>query len=182
MGPPGAGKGTQAKVIADHYGIPQISTGDIFRSAIQNGTAFGLEAKKYMDAGDLVPDEVVIGVVRERLSEDDTKNGYILDGFPRTTQQAEALKGILSDLGTSLDAAVNIDVAEDELVRRLLERAQIEGRADDTEPVIKTRLKNYEDQTRPLIDYYRKEGLLKEIDGVGAMEEITNRIQSALKS
>jgi adenylate kinase len=181
MGPPGAGKGTQAKVIANHFGIPQISTGDILRGAIQNGTSLGLEAKKFMDAGELVPDEVVIGIIRERLQEDDAQKGYILDGFPRTTEQAEALKGILSDLGSNLDAAINIDVNDDELVRRLLERAEIEGRADDTEPVIKNRLKNYQNQTKPLIDYYRNEGLLKEIEGVGAMEEITGRIQAALK-
>lgn len=182
MGPPGAGKGTQAKVIADYFGIPQISTGDILRSAIQNGTSLGLEAKKFMDAGELVPDAVVIGIVRDRVVQPDTTTGYILDGFPRTTEQAEALKKILADLGKGLDAAINIDVAEAELVRRLLDRAQIEGRADDTEPVIKNRLMNYEKQTRPLIDYYRKEGLLRQIDGVGAMEEITGRIKAALRA
>src|SRR5690606_14961015 len=132
--------------------IPQVSTGDILRGAIQNGTTLGLEAKRFMDAGELVPDEVVIGIIRERLSMEDAGGGYILDGFPRTAQQAEALKQILAELGSSLDAALNIDVAQEELVRRLLERAQIEGRADDTEPVIKNRLKNYENQTRPLID------------------------------
>ena len=176
MGPPGAGKGTQAKQIADRFGIPQISTGDILRSAIKAGTEMGLKAKSFMDAGKLVPDEVVIGIVRDRLKEADVQKGYILDGFPRTIEQADALKTLLAALHQELDAALNIGVPAPELVQRLLKRAQAEGRADDTEPVIRQRLETYENQTRPLVDYYRNEGLLREIDGTGTMQEITSRI------
>ena len=142
MGPPGAGKGTQAVIIAKEKNIPQISTGDMLRAAIQNGTEMGLKAKSFMDAGNLVPDEVVVGIVRDRIQEDDCKTGYILDGFPRTVGQAETLKSMLSGMGQKLDAALNITVQDDELVQRLLGRAQKEGRADDTEPVIKQRLEN----------------------------------------
>lgn len=180
MGPPGAGKGTQAKIIASEHKIPQISTGDILRSAIKNGTKMGLEAKSYMDGGKLVPDEVVIGIIQDRLQEDDAKGGYILDGFPRTLEQANALKRLLSGMGQKLDAAVNLAVPDEELVSRLLDRARKEGRADDTEPVIKQRLKTYNDQTKPLIDYYQAEGVLREVNGLGTMEEITSRIRAAL--
>jgi len=180
MGPPGAGKGTQAVIIAKEKNIPQISTGDMLRAAIQNGTEMGLKAKSFMDAGNLVPDEVVVGIVRDRIQEDDCKTGYILDGFPRTVGQAETLKSMLSGMGQKLDAALNITVQDDELVQRLLGRAQKEGRADDTEPVIKQRLENYKAQTFPLIDYYKKDGILKDIDGIGSMDEITDRIRSAL--
>lgn len=180
MGPPGAGKGTQAKIICQDYGIPQISTGDILRAAIKNGTAMGLKAKAFMDAGQLVPNEVVIGIIKDRIVEDDAKKGYLLDGFPRTIEQADALKKIMGELGHKLDAALNLDVPDGELIQRLLERARIEGRPDDTEPVIKNRLKTYNEQTLPLIDYYKKEGLLKGINGLGTLEEITGRIRSAL--
>ncbi len=180
MGPPGAGKGTQAKVIADELRVPQISTGDILRNAIKNGTKMGLEAKSYMDQGKLVPDSVVIGIIRDRLQEPDAASGYILDGFPRTIEQANALKALLSGMGQKLDAALNLAVRSEELVARLLDRAKKEGRADDTEPVIKQRLKTYEDQTQPLIDYYRSEGLLREVDGLGSLEDITGRIRRAL--
>lgn len=181
MGPPGAGKGTQAAIICEEYKIPQISTGDILRSAIKNETELGREAKSYIDAGKLVPDEVVIGIVKSRIQEPDTENGYLLDGFPRTLAQAEALKLMLKNMGQNLDHAVNLAVPDEELIKRLLSRAEKEGRSDDTEPVIKERLKTYNDSTRPLIDYYGKEGILKEIGGVGSLEEITDRIKQALK-
>jgi len=182
MGPPGAGKGTQAKIIASSYNIPQISTGDILRQAIKNGTELGLKARKIMDEGGLVPDEIVIGIVKDRIKETDAVNGYILDGFPRTVQQADALKSMLAEMGQSLNAALNIDVPSEELVRRLLERAKIENRPDDTEEVIRNRLQTYQNQTLPLIEYYRKAGILKDIDGVGGLEAITERIRSSLQS
>lgn len=180
MGPPGAGKGTQAGVLCESLNIPQISTGDILRKAMKNGTEMGKKAKEFVEAGKLVPDDVVIGIVKDRLQDEDCKNGYLLDGFPRTTAQADALEGILSGMGTKLDAAVNLDVPEDELVKRLLDRAEKEGRSDDTEPVIKQRLHTYAEKTQPLIDYYRNKGLLKEVNGLGSPEEITGRIRSAL--
>lgn len=180
MGPPGAGKGTQAKIICDRYGIPQISTGEILRAAVKNGTEMGKKAREFMDAGKLVPDSVVIGIVRDRIREPDAKPGYILDGFPRTLEQADALKAMLAELGTPLQCALNLDVRDSVLIERLLDRARKEGRADDTEPVIKQRLETYHAQTRPLIDYYRKEGILSEVGGEGTLEEITNRITSVL--
>lgn len=181
MGPPGAGKGTQAKNICKEYSIPQISTGDILRNSIQNKTELGLKAKSYMDAGDLVPDELVIGIIKERLKEKDCKNGFLLDGFPRTVQQAEALKVLLDELDSSLDSVVNIKVQDEELIRRLLERAKIEGRSDDNYETIKNRLENYKEKTFPLIDYYKKMALLKEIDGIGTVDEITETIKKALE-
>ncbi len=182
MGPPGAGKGTQAKIVTTDYGIIQISTGDILRESIRTGKELGLKAKQFMDAGKLVPDEVVIGIVRDRIREKDAADGYLLDGFPRTTQQATALKEMMKAEGQKLNAAVNLDVPEAELISRLLSRAQKEGRADDTEPVIKNRLKTYMDQTLPLIEYYRNEGILKEVNGNGSLEDITERIRTALRS
>ncbi|MBX7056502.1 MAG: adenylate kinase [Leptospirales bacterium] len=182
MGPPGAGKGTQAQLICDRYSIPQISTGEILRAAVKSGTAMGKKAQEYMNAGKLVPDEVVIGIVKDRLAEEDAQKGYILDGFPRTLEQADALGKMLAESGQKLDLALNLAVPDDELVRRLLERARKEGRADDTEPVIKSRLKTYNDQTRPLIEYYRKHGILREIDGLGGMDQITERINLILKA
>lgn len=180
MGPPGAGKGTQADIIKDKFKIPQISTGEILRSAVKNSTPMGLEAKKFMDAGDLVPDVVVIGIIKDRLAEPDCSKGFILDGFPRTVEQAEALGKILREMKMELDGVVNLAVPDDELVQRLLSRAEIEGRADDNEETIKNRLKNYNDKTYPLIDYYKKAGLLKEVNGVGSMDEITMEILSIL--
>lgn len=181
MGPPGAGKGTQADRIKEKYKIPQISTGEILREALKNATPLGLEAKKYMDAGDLVPDSVVIGIIQERLKEKDCANGFLLDGFPRTAEQAEALSKILSSMNLKLDAAVNLEVPENELVTRLLSRAQKEGRSDDNESTIRNRLKNYLDKTHPLIEYYKGKGLLKEINGLGSVEEITQQIFKSLE-
>lgn len=180
MGPPGAGKGTQADTIKDKFQIPQISTGDILRSAVKNSTPMGLEAKKFMDAGDLVPDVVVIGIIKDRLAEADCAKGFILDGFPRTVEQAEALGKILAEMKMDLDAVVNLAVPDEELVQRLLGRAEKEGRADDNEATIKNRLQNYHTKTFPLIDYYRKTGILKEINGVGTMDEITKEILRVL--
>jgi adenylate kinase len=181
MGPPGAGKGTQAKIIGNKYSVPQISTGDILRDAMKRGTEMGRKAQEFVNAGKLVPDEVVIGIVKDRLNEPDTNKGFILDGFPRTTGQADALKALLGSLGKDLNRAVTITVPDEELIRRLLERAVIEGRADDTEAVIKNRLQTYNDQTRPLIEYYKGENILREINGLGSMEEITSRIEHALE-
>jgi len=177
LGPPGAGKGTQALKIAEKFGVPHISTGDILRAAVKEGTELGRLAKSYMDKGELVPDEVIIGIIKERLSQPDVKEkGFILDGFPRTLKQAEALDQMLEELSMPLDKVIYLNVDDEEIVKRLLAR----GRADDTEEVIRNRLKVYREQTAPLIDYYRAKGLLVEIYGVGQIEEITKKIEEAL--
>jgi len=180
MGPPGAGKGTQAKVIADRYGIPAISTGDIFRSNVSQGTPLGVEAKRYMDAGEYVPDEVTNQMVRNRIDEPDAQPGFLLDGYPRTLAQVHELDGMIKHTGHELDAVVVLTVDEDEVVQRLLARAQIEGRADDTEDVIRRRQEVYAEQTAPLIDVYRDRGILLEVDGMGEVDEVTTRIAEAL--
>lgn len=180
MGPPGAGKGTQATTVAAHFGIPAISTGDIFRANVSAGTELGVEAKRYMDAGDYVPDEVTNKMVRNRIDEDDAQPGFLLDGYPRTPAQVEELDGMISFTGHKLDAAVVLTVDAEELVARLLQRAQTEGRADDTEEVIRKRQEVYADQTEPLIELYRARGILVEVDGMGTVEEVTERIFSAL--
>ncbi|MBR6755946.1 MAG: adenylate kinase [Peptococcaceae bacterium] len=209
MGPPGAGKGTQAEKLIDLYQIPHISTGDMFRKAQKEGTALGLQAKSYMDQGQLVPDEVTIGIVRERLSEDDCKNGFLLDGFPRTVQQADALDGILTDLGMSLDAVVDIQVNKDFLVERLTGRrvckacgatyhvsfnapkvenvcdkcgGELYQRNDDKIETVSNRLDVYAAQTAPLIEYYQSKGMIKSIDGSKSVEEVLADIQAALGS
>ena len=177
LGPPGAGKGTQALKIAEKFGVPHISTGDILRAAVKEGTELGKLAKSYMDRGELVPDEVIIGIIKERLSQPDVKEkGFILDGFPRTLKQAEALDQMLKELNMPLDKVIYLNVDDEEIVKRLLAR----GRADDTEEVIRNRLKVYREQTAPLIDYYQAKGLLVEIYGVGQIEEITRKIEEAL--
>jgi adenylate kinase len=180
MGPPGAGKGTQAKTIGDHFGIPAISTGDIFRANVSEGTELGLEAKRYMDAGEYVPDEVTNLMVRNRIDEDDAKPGFLLDGYPRTLQQVEELDGMISFTGHKLDAVVVLTVNSEELVQRLLQRAKTEGRADDTEDVIRRRQEVYSEQTEPLIGVYRERGLLIEVDGLGEIDDVTKRIFEAL--
>ena len=159
MGPPGAGKGTQAKVIAERFGIPAISTGDIFRANVAGRTPLGLEAQRYMDAGEYVPDEVTNGMVRSRLAEDDCEPGFLLDGYPRTLAQVDELDGMLAELGCGLDAVVVLSADLDELVARLMHRAEIEGRADDTEDVIRHRQEVYAEQTAPLISVYKERGL-----------------------
>ena len=180
MGPPGAGKGTQAKYIADHFGIPAISTGDIFRANVSKGTPLGIEAAKYMDAGDYVPDEVTNLMVRDRIDEEDADPGFLLDGYPRTLAQVEELDGMIKHTGHALDAVVVLTVDPDEIVQRLLQRAQVEGRADDTEDVIRRRQELYTEQTEPLIDVYRNRGILIEVDGMGEVDDVTSRIFDAL--
>ena len=203
IGPPGAGKGTQAKRMIDRLGVPQISTGDMFRAAVKEGSPMGKKAKEYMDKGALVPDDVVIGVVKERFEKPDTKKGFILDGFPRTLEQAQALDKLLSDLGTRLDHVVVIEVPDDNLVGRLTGRRTCKGcgymhhvkfdppkkegvcdkcsgelylRDDDKEATIRDRLSTYHAQTSPLIDYYSKSGIVRKIDGTRSMEEVNKAI------
>ena len=180
MGPPGAGKGTQAKVIAAHYGIPAISTGDIFRANVAGKTPLGVEAQRYMDAGEYVPDEVTNAMVRDRLGLEDAKPGFLLDGYPRTLAQVKELDTMLDDYGVELDSVVSLTVDRDELIQRLLQRAQVEGRADDTEEVIRRRQEVYEEQTAPLISVYADRGMLLEIDGMGEVDEVSQRIFAAL--
>ena len=207
LGAPGAGKGTQAKKLIEKYSIPQISTGDILRKAVADGTLLGKEAKSFMDKGELVPDTVVIGLIQERLKQDDTKKGYILDGFPRNTVQAETLDNMLKELGMPLDSALSVDVPKDDLMKRLTGRrtckkcqqmyniyfsqSKKEGvcdkcggelfqRDDDKEATIKKRLDVYEAQTAPLIDYYKNKGMLKSISGTGSIDEIFNKVCAAI--
>ena len=180
MGPPGAGKGTQAAVVAERYGIPAISTGDIFRANVGEGTPLGLEAKRYMDAGEYVPDSVTNNMVRDRLAQPDAEPGFLLDGYPRTLAQVEELDGMLAASGASLDAVVVLTVDSEELVQRLLKRAETSGRSDDTEEVIRHRQDVYTEQTAPLIDVYRDRGLLLEVDGLGEVTEVSERIFTAL--
>jgi len=171
LGPPGAGKGTQAVNLAARLGVPHVSTGDLFRRNIGAGTALGLEAKKYLDAGDLVPDTLTNGLVDDRLDDADVADGFILDGFPRTVEQAEALRGILDRRGLKLDAVLEFRVPEEELVARLAGR----GRADDTEDIIRNRFRIYRDETAPLLDYYENEHELKTVDAVGSLDEVFER-------
>jgi adenylate kinase len=180
MGPPGAGKGTQAKVVADHFGIPAISTGDIFRANVSQGTELGKKAQQYMDQGEYVPDEVTNLMVRARIDEPDAAPGFLLDGYPRTLAQVEELDGMVQHTGHALDAAVCLTVDADEIVARLLQRARVEGRRDDTEDVIRRRQEVYGEQTEPLIEVYRGRGLVFEIDGMGEVDEVTKRIFDAL--
>lgn len=208
MGPPGAGKGTQAAELVKKFSIPQISTGDMFRAAVKEGTELGKKAEACMKTGALVPDEVTIGIVRERLAKDDCKNGFILDGFPRTVAQAEALTKILEDLGTKLTRVLNIHVPAEDLIERAVGRrickkcgatyhvkfnppkgdacdncgGELFQRADDNEATMKNRLGVYEDSTRPLIDYYKKVGLYTEIDGRQPIAKVTDELVRVLTS
>ncbi len=208
LGAPGAGKGTQAKKLIERYSIPQISTGDILRKAVQDGTPLGKEAKSYMDRGELVPDSVVIGIIKDRLKEDDCKKGYILDGFPRNVAQAKALDEMLSSLNSPLDYAISIDVPFDELMKRLTGRrtcrscgqmyniyftppkkngvcdkcgGELYQRDDDKEETIRKRLEVYEAQTAPVIGYYREKGILQSVPGTGGIDDIFNKIISILE-
>jgi adenylate kinase len=176
VGPPGAGKGTQAVRLAERLDVPHISTGDLFRANLTQKTPLGLAAQRFMDAGELVSDEVTVGMVRERLAEDDTAKGFILDGFPRTAAQADALSDLLAASGNELDAVVALEVPEEQLVSRMLGR----GRKDDTEDVIRRRQQVYRDETAPLLEYYRT--LLVTVDAVGDIEDITERVVDALGS
>ncbi|OBF86019.1 adenylate kinase [Mycobacterium sp. 852002-51163_SCH5372311] len=174
LGPPGAGKGTQAQKLAEKLGIPQISTGELFRQNIENGTKLGLEAQRYLDAGDLVPSELTNQLVDDRLNNPDTAKGFILDGYPRSVEQAKALHEMLERRGTDIDAVVEFRVSEEELLQRLKGR----GRADDTEEVIHNRMKVYRDETAPLLEYYSSE--LKTVDAVGSLDEVFARALHAL--
>ena len=181
LGPPGAGKGTQAKRLAERLGIPAISTGDIFRANIADGTALGRLARSYTDAGKLVPDEVTNDMVRDRLSQPDTAKGFLLDGYPRTVAQVAALDEMLAGAGGALDAVVEITVDTAEVVQRLLRRAEIEGRSDDTEDVIRHRQDVYATATAPLVEVYTTRGLLVKVDGMGEMDVVTSRLVDALQ-
>jgi adenylate kinase len=180
LGPPGAGKGTQAVKLAEQFACADVATGDIFRANVAEGTELGRAAQEYMDRGDLVPDDVVIAMVMERLAADDCEAGFVLDGFPRTVEQAEALDRQLVELGSPLQAVLCFDITEDELLRRLAGRAAAQHRADDVEQTIRHRLEVFSVKTRPLIDYYRHRRLLTMVDGVGKVEEITGRILTGL--
>jgi adenylate kinase len=182
LGAPGSGKGTQGEKLVAHFGIPKISTGDALRAAVKAQTPLGLTAKAAMDAGDLVANEVVYGIVEERLAQPDAQKGCILDGFPRNLAQAEVLDTMLSRIGKGgIDKALHLHVTDEEIVKRLLDRAQKEGRADDTEPVIRHRIEVYNAETRPLLDYYGKQGKLVKVEGVGSLDEIFQRIVGVLK-
>jgi len=209
MGPPGAGKGTQAVKLVEKFQIPQIATGDMFRAAVKEGTELGKKAKACMDAGTLVPDEVTVGIVRERLAKNDCKNGFILDGFPRTVEQAKALEKILSDLNLKLTKVLNIHVPAEKLIERAVGRrickncgatyhvkfnapkvenacdkcgGQLYQRADDNEQTMTKRLSVYEDSTRPLIDFYKNVGLYVEIDGTKPIDKVTEELENVLLS
>jgi adenylate kinase len=209
LGAPGAGKGTQAKKLIEKYRIPQISTGDILRKAVADGTPLGKEAKVIMDKGELVPDKIVLGLVEERVKQNDCKNGYILDGFPRNTAQAEALDKMLNDLRMPLDSALSVDVPKDDLMKRLTGRrtckncqqmynvyystpkkdgvcdkcgGELFQRDDDKEATIKKRLDVYDAQTAPLINYYKERGILKTVQGIGSIDEIFKNVCTVLES
>jgi adenylate kinase len=208
FGPPGAGKGTQAKYISEEFNVPHISTGDILRENVREGTQLGKKAKEYMDKGALVPDELLIDLIKERLQKPDTRRGFLLDGYPRTLAQAQALDRILDDINKNLDAVVNVDVGANELIRRLGGRltcrkcgasyniktnppkvpgvcdacgGELYQRADDTEAAIKNRIEVYKKQTQPLIEYYKKKGLLIDIDGEREIDEVRSDIMKALE-
>ena len=176
MGPPGAGKGTQAVVVAARLGVPHVSTGDIFRANVAGGTPLGLEAQKYMDAGEYVPDSVTNAMVRDRLAEPDAEPGFLLDGYPRTPAQVDELAGMLAEHGTALDKVVELTVDTDEVVGRLVRRAAEQGRSDDTEDVIRRRQEIFAEQTAPLTALYAQQGLLVQVDGMGSVEDVTARV------
>jgi adenylate kinase len=180
LGPPGAGKGTQAARLVEQLGVPQISTGDMLRAAVAEGTDVGKQAKAVMDRGELVSDEIVIGVARERLAQADARDGFILDGFPRTVEQAKALDTLLDELGHKLERCIALTVDEEALVQRLLKRAEIEGRADDNEETIRNRMQVYREQTAPLLSHFHDKGVLIEVDGMGDIEAVAAAIKGAI--
>jgi adenylate kinase len=182
VGPPGAGKGTQAARVAASFGIPAISTGDIFRSNIKNETELGLKVKDILASGGYVTDEITNAIVRDRLREDDAAPGFLLDGYPRTLAHVGALDAMLAEDGHALDAVLELTVDEDAVVQRLLKRAEIEGRADDTEEVIRERQAIYRKETAPLAELYAQRGLLVQVDGMGEVDEVADRIDGALRS
>ena len=182
MGPPGAGKGTQATSLSTTLGVPQIATGDIFRANVTEGTELGKTAKRYMESGDYVPDAITNEMVRSRLGQPDARAGFLLDGYPRTIDQVGTLDEILTDLGSRLDGVVALSVPIDELVVRMVNRAHRDGRADDTEDVIRHRQVVYATQTAPLLDEYSRRGILVEVDGTGSVEEVKARVLDAVNS
>jgi adenylate kinase len=178
FGPPGAGKGTQAKKMVELLSLPHVSTGDMFRVNIKGNTELGKTAVLFSNKGKLVPDDVTIAMVKDRLGKDDMKAGFLLDGFPRSVPQAQSLDAILKELGTKLDYVINITISDDEIRSRLLKRATIEGRADDADPkVIQNRINTYKSQSEPCIQYYRPQGIVKDIDGIGSIDEVFERIK-----
>jgi adenylate kinase len=180
MGPPGAGKGTQAVVVAEKLGVPHISTGDIFRANVAGGTPLGQEAQRYMDAGEYVPDSVTNAMVRDRLAQPDAEKGFLLDGYPRTLAQVDELAAMLAERGEAVDRVVELTVDTDEVVARLVKRAAEQGRADDTEDVIRRRQEVYAEQTAPLTAVYAEHGVLVQVDGMGSVDEVTARVLAAL--
>ncbi|MFB0834024.1 adenylate kinase [Arthrobacter halodurans] len=182
IGPPGSGKGTQAARISESLGVVAISTGDIFRANVKEMTPLGVEAKKYIDAGNFVPDEVTNRMVRDRLTQDDVADGFLLDGYPRTSAQVDELDDILAEGGHELDAVLQLTADDDELVARLLKRAEIEGREDDNEEVIRHRLGLYKEQTQVVVDRYLERGIVRPVDGLGDVDEVTERVLGALET
>ena len=180
MGPPGAGKGTQAKLIGEHYEIPAISTGDIFRANVRDQTPLGVEVQRIMAAGGYVSDEITNAIVADRLTHPDVERGFLLDGYPRTVDQVEALDAVLDEQGHPLDAVVSLEAEIDDVVVRLLRRAEIEGREDDTEEAIRVRQVKYLEETSPLLELYADRGLLVAVDGLGTVEEVSTRVFEAL--
>jgi adenylate kinase len=181
VGAPGAGKGTQAKLLQNALGLPQVSTGDLFRYNMKNETELGKLARTFMDRGELVPDEVTVAMVKDRLAQPDCQNGAILDGFPRTPAQAEALDDLLAEIGGHINVVPHIYVDQNILVERLLKRAEIEGRADDNEETIRTRMRVYEEQTRPLLEYYGQKGLVVEVNGQQSIESVKKDLVAVIK-
>jgi adenylate kinase len=182
LGPPGAGKGTQAVAVSEILGVPAISTGDIFRANVSQDTPLGKEAKKYMDAGDYVPDSVTNAMVRDRVAQADCAGGFLLDGYPRTVAQVAELDDMLAEGGQRLDVVVELVADPEEVVRRLLARGQAQGRSDDAEDVVRRRLEVFQEQTAPLAAVYSQRGLLRKVDGLGPVEDVTARLLAALPS
>lgn len=181
MGAPGSGKGTQAALMVEALGLPHISTGDLLRAAVAAGSELGRQAKAVMDRGELVSDEIVLGLLEERLARDDAARGFILDGFPRNIAQAEALDALLERLGQPVDEALQIDVDEEQVVQRIAKRAELEGRSDDTEETVRNRLRVYAEQTAPVVDFYARKGVLSRVLGEGTIEDVFQRIRGVLQ-
>lgn len=180
LGAPGSGKGTQAAILSDRLSVPHISTGDLLRSQVKSGTELGQQAKAVMDRGDLVSDDIMLAMLRDRLSRDDTANGFILDGYPRNLEQARALDELLQDLGQPVDEAIQIDIEAEIIIERIAKRAELEGRTDDSEETVRKRLSVYEEVTAPVIDFYARQQKLSQVYGVGSVDEISERILGVL--
>ena len=181
LGAPGSGKGTQATRLKEHLQVPHISTGDLLRAEVAAGTPLGLQAKEVMARGDLVSDDILLGMLKDRLSREDTRAGFILDGYPRNLEQAAALDALLAGLGQKFDAAVQLVVDNEQIIERLAGRAQAEGRSDDTPESVRHRLNVYDEKTAPVVDFYRQHGQLTVVDGVGALDEVFTRIVEAIQ-